>query len=577
MPKFIVHLAVGLFAGTLIAGHAPVTSASTLSGAYLAAMQADFRSDYAVSAEYYDRALESDPDNFALLQNALVARVALGDMPRAVEVADRLSELQPQNQIATLTRLADALRADDFARASTVMAGAGNAINPLLGGLISGWIEVGLDDFTAAQAKFDAMTGNEALAAYGQYHKALALGLAGDFVSAETILAGGAQGPLHLNRASLIAHGQILAQLGREQEAAELLDSAVNSGFPDATLIAMRDRMLAGDEVPFDQVTEAKDGAAEAFLTLAEALNTEDTERVSLLHARLASYIRPDAVEADLLSADVLEAEDQFALATQVLSDVPANSPWHVTTEIRRASTQRAAGDPDAGIATLQALAESNGEQIEVQSALGDALRSENRFDEAVLAYSAAVDLIGTPLPIHWALYYTRGIANERAGNWEEAEADFREALLLQPGQPLVLNYLGYSLVEQGRDLDEALDMIQGAVKGQPDDGYITDSLGWVLYRLGRYDDAVAPMLRAVELVPDDPVVNDHLGDVLWQVGRVREADFQWRRALSFGPADDLDMDRIRAKLDVGLDQVLIEEEATGSSGDGVEKSPSDG
>ena len=163
-------------------------------------------------------------------------------------------------------------------------------------------------------------------------------------------------------------------------------------------------------------------------------------------------------------------------------------------------------------------------------------------------------------MPVHWPLYYTRGIANERAGNWPAAEADFRAALKLEPDQPLVLNYLGYSMVEKQENLDEALGMIERASKAEPDDGYITDSLGWVLYRLGRYDEAVKPMLRAVELTPDDPVINDHLGDVLWMVGRKREAEFQWRRALSFGPADDLDMDRVRRKLEVGLDKVLAEE-----------------
>ncbi len=147
-------------------------------------------------------------------------------------------------------------------------------------------------------------------------------------------------------------------------------------------------------------------------------------------------------------------------------------------------------------------------------------------------------------------------ISYEPAGEWAKAEADFREALILQPGQPMVQNYLGYSLVEQRGNLDEALGLIEAAVSGEPDNGYITDSLGWVLYRLGRYDEAVPHMLRAVELEPVDPVINDHLGDVLWKVGRKREAEFQWRRALSFGPAPDLDMDRLRAKLSGGLEAV---------------------
>ncbi len=278
------------------------------------------------------------------------------------------------------------------------------------------------------------------------------------------------------------------------------------------------------------------------------------------MHARIAAHIRPGLIEANLLSAEILESERQYLLATEALASVPDTSPWYVTAQIRRANTQRAAGDPEAGIATLSALAAGHSDQIEVQSGLGDALRMAEHFPEAVSAYDNAIALVETPLPVHWPLYYTRGIANERAGNWPAAEADFREALALEPDQPLVLNYLGYSMVEKHTDLDEALGMIERASKAEPDDGYITDSLGWVLYRLGRYEEAVKPMLRAVELTPDDPVINDHLGDVLWKVGRIREAEFQWRRALSFGPADDLDMDRIRKKLEIGLDQVLADD-----------------
>ena len=159
-----------------------------------------------------------------------------------------------------------------------------------------------------------------------------------------------------------------------------------------------------------------------------------------------------------------------------------------------------------------------------------------------------------------WFTLYARGITNERLGDWPAAEADFRAALELNPDQPQVLNYLGYSLVEKRIKLDEALGMIERAVEARPDSGYIVDSLGWVLYRLGRFDEAVDPMERAAALMPVDPIVNDHLGDVYWKVGRKTEARFQWHRALSFideDSAPEADPDRIRQKLDVGLDAVL--------------------
>ena len=145
------------------------------------------------------------------------------------------------------------------------------------------------------------------------------------------------------------------------------------------------------------------------------------------------------------------------------------------------------------------------------------------------------------------------------------SESDFRKALELRPEQPQVLNYLGYSFLEMQTNMDEALDLIERAVALRPDSGYIVDSLGWGLYRLGRYEEAVGHMERAVELMPVDPVVNDHLGDVYWAVGREREAEFQWRRALSFIDEDgssDADPDRVRRKLEIGLDAVLEEEGA---------------
>ena len=139
--------------------------------------------------------------------------------------------------------------------------------------------------------------------------------------------------------------------------------------------------------------------------------------------------------------------------------------------------------------------------------------------------------------------------------------ADLEEALRLNPEQPQVLNYLGYSYVDRGENLDEALGMIERAVAREPGSGYIIDSLAWAYYRLGRYAEAVGPMEQASLLEPVDPIVTDHLGDIYWAVGRTREAEFQWHRALSYGP-EEKDATRIRAKLEKGLDAVLADEGA---------------
>ena len=134
-------------------------------------------------------------------------------------------------------------------------------------------------------------------------------------------------------------------------------------------------------------------------------------------------------------------------------------------------------------------------------------------------AYDAAIKLFDTPQDEHWVVYFARGISRERTDAWEEAEADFRKALELRPDQPQVMNYLGYSYLEMRTNFDEALDLIKRAVAAQPESGYIVDSLGWAYYRLGRFEEAVAPLERAAALLPTDPIVNDHLGDSLWASG----------------------------------------------------------
>jgi len=196
-----------------------------------------------------------------------------------------------------------------------------------------------------------------------------------------------------------------------------------------------------------------------------------------------------------------------------------------------------------------------------VQFALGDMLRNNERFDEAEIAYNAAIELRGEVTPDDWVLYFYRGICHEQSKDWAAAEADFRQSLALNPTQPQVLNYLGYGLIDRGEKLDEALGMIEKAVAGDPQQGYIIDSLAWAFFKLGRYEEALEPMERASLLEPVDPIVTDHLGDVYWMSGRKLEAQFQWRRALSFEPTEK-DAERIRRKLEVGLDQVMADEVA---------------
>jgi tetratricopeptide (TPR) repeat protein len=528
-------------------------------GAYLAAKVAASENDFREAARWYDRLIQVGVNDPATLEGAVIAHLSLGDFEKAAELARQLVQQGGRSQTAYIALLADQAKRGEFAPliADTL---AGRSIGRLLDDLVMAWAALGDGRMSDAVAGFDKLATSPGLEAFGLYHKALALASVGDFEGADNILSGREAGAIALMRRGAIAHAQILSQLERNPDALALLQQAFGTE-ADPQIDAFRARLEAGEPVPYDVVTNPVDGIAEVFFTLSTALRGEAEDGYTLIYARAAAYLRPDHSEATLLAAGLLESLGQNALAGETYAKIAPDDPTYHVAEIGRANTLIAEDKTDAALEVLQALTRSHGQFIEVQAALADALRRQERFTDAIPVYTQAIDLIPEPVQRHWTLFYSRGISNERAGNWPEAEADFRRALELNPDQPQVLNYLGYSFVDRGENLDEALGMIERAVAAQPEAGYIIDSLAWALFRLGRYDEAVEPMERAALLEPVDPVVTDHLGDVYWAVGRKLEARFQWHRALSFEPEED-EATRIRRKLEVGLDAVLAEEGA---------------
>jgi tetratricopeptide (TPR) repeat protein len=536
-----------------------------VAGPYLAGRLATVENDYAEAASYFQRALISDPGNRQFLENALVASIATGDVARAVPLARRMDEVGGVSQGAAMLTIAELAREGRFADLVAEL-DAGRSTGTLVDGLVRAWALVGEGRMSDALLAFDAVAAEQRQRGFGLYHKAVALASVGDFEGAEAILSGKASGPVPPTRRGVIAHAQVLSQLERNADARAAIDAGFGEN-PDPLLERIRAALDAGETLPFDVVTGPADGVAEVYYTVAGALLNEKPDAYTLAYARLAHHVRPGHIDAILLSAAILETQGQYDLATAAYDLIPRDDPAFYAAEIGRAEALSQAGRDDAAIEALRQLAKAFPELPTVWISLGDALRKQELFAEATGAYDRAVALFPEDARGQWIVYFARGITHERQKQWPEAEADFRKALALEPDQPQVLNYLGYGLVELKIKLDEALSMIERAVAARPEDGYIVDSLGWALYRLGRYEEAVAHMERAVELMPIDPVVNDHLGDVYWAVGRKREAEFQWRRALSFADAapeenPDADPARIRRKLEIGLDKVLAEEGA---------------
>lgn len=551
------RLALGAALGAVTAGGA--MAQSSLSGAYLAGLQAAKRGDVEMAAEYLSRALDRDPGDLALMEQTLVYLAAAGRIEASLDLAERLSVFDAKHRMANLLLVAAELKRGENAAARARIAAAPEAFHPLVGALLSGWAAQGEGDEEAADAAFSALDGRSIFRVFTAYHSGLMRHAAGDPAGAVKAFAKLAEELTAPSGRMARAYAAALIDAGKPDEAREMLEAAASLAVGDSALEADLDVLDAGGAAPGPLVSTSAQGAAETLFGLAAALGRDGDERLSLVYARLANWLRPDLIEATLLTAEILDAGGQDAAAVRAYESIPPDSPLARSAEIGRAEALYRMDRTDEAAEALKALARREPGAIDAQVALGDHMRRTERFREAAVAYDAAVRLMDAEGRPSWALYYQRGIARERSGAWEDAEADFFKALEMQPDQPLILNYLGYSWLEKGLHIDRAMGMIRKAVEQRPDDGYIVDSLGWGHYLLEEYPEAVKELEQAVELLPVDPVINDHFGDALWQVGRRLEAEFQWRRALSFEPTEK-DRARIRAKLDVGLDRVLANE-----------------
>ncbi len=256
-----------------------------------------------------------------------------------------------------------------------------------------------------------------------------------------------------------------------------------------------------------------------------------------------------------MLIASRYEAMGKYDLANGIYGRIQPASPYYAMTQVQAAINDGRQGQIKAGIAKMKALSTTVPREADVWTALGDLLRSADQYSEAATAYDKAI--AGTPAGDRRliGLYYARGVSLAGSNNWDAAERDFRAALKLNPDRADVLNYLGYSWVDKGEHLDEAVGMLEKARALRPLDGFIADSVGWAYYRLGRYQDAARALEEAVQLAPGAPDVNDHLGDAYWRVGRKIDARFQWQHALQLNP-DAKQKPLIERKLQFGLDSV---------------------
>jgi tetratricopeptide (TPR) repeat protein len=524
----------------------------TMTGSYLAARHASVERDAKSAAAFYRSALRIDPKSNDLLDRAFISSLADGDIDEAVKFADRILTVDKSNRVARLVVGVRDLKLKKYASAQlNINQSIRGLPTDLVATLLSGWASYGAGDTKTAIANIDKLTGPEWYPLFKDLHAGMILDLAGKEKEAGTRF----ERAYKLDDSMLRVVDAYARWQSRNKDDASAIATyeAFDKKLARHPLVmeGLRDAKAGKKLSPL--VDSAQAGAAEVLYGIGATLTRRDIADLALVYLQLALYLSPNHPLALLSLADLYESVKKPAMAIKVYERMPASSPLKRNAQIQLAIDLDAADRSDEAIKILKGVTAEDPKDLEAIVALGNVERGRKKFADCAQTYSQAIDVLpDTTDKTDAVYYYYRGICEERSKQWSKAEADMRKALQLQPDQPNVLNYLGYSWIDQGINLDEGMAMIKRAVDQKPDDGYIVDSLGWAYYRIGNFDEAVTNLERAIAQRPEDPTINDHLGDAYWRVGRKLEAKFQWVHARDLKP-DPEDLPKIEAKIANGL------------------------
>ena len=529
----------------------PVYDSGSLSGSYLAGRYASRLRDMDVAASYFAQALRDDPGNSVLIERTFVLAFSAGDLAQAEELAVPVLGIDPKHRLAHIVLGLKDFRRKRYTRAAEHFAKVdASPIDELTSHLLLAWTAAAQNRFSEAMTQLDKLSKSDYFSIFRDFHGALISDLLGQKLRAEAFYKK-AYAEATTSYRVVQAYGTFLERNGRKDEAKAIFDRYLATNDDQPFVNRASDELAAGKRLsPF--ITDAPGGMAEALFSIASWLNDEQTIDAALIYAQLALVAKKDSEIGQVLLGDIYEDTGRNDKAIEAYDGLGKDSILRPKAEIEIAVNLQRLNRLDEALARIDGLLKTDPRNYDAWVTRADFLRDASRFAEAADSYTKAIETLPVPQPKHSVVFYFRGISYERSKQWEKAEADFRKSLELQPDQPQVLNYLGYSMVDKRIDIPQAMEFIRKAVELKPNDGYVVDSLGWAHYQLREYDEAVKHLERAVELRPDDPIINDHLGDAYWRAGRRLEAKFQWQHAKDNKP-EPADLARIEKKLAGGL------------------------
>ena len=542
-------------------GFVPFVSAETpdnkykkfsITGNYLAGQHAQFKGEHSLAADFMLSILSKIRQSADLTRKTFLLLIREGRFDEAINLTKTFKKDDNEMGLTKLVLLVKKIKRKEFKSALKELNKAPeDGFSEVTFPLLKAWTLLGQDKVDEAVKHLEGYKGRQSVSLLYKLHQALIYSAGDQNQQALKILESLLNDNQTLDFRLVQLAGNIYEITDQPNKAISLFKKFSKKTKNDLLLNAAKKRQRTG-KIPSALIVNPNDGIAEAFFGIANSFKGQKAYEMALIFGRFGLYIKPKFPVMLILIGELLEMRNRLIDANQLYSKVQNDSPFRKESKLRIASNLHSLKKTDEAIILLRKLASAHPNDPEPLIQVGDYLRSKERYAEAIIEYNEAMRRTGELKAHNWRLLYIRGVALEREKMWKKAEKDFLRALDFKPNQPYVLNYLGYSYLEQKTNLNEALEMIRKAVKLRPRDGYIIDSLGWGYYRLKKYEAAVLELERAVLYRPEDPIINDHLGDAYWKVGRKIEARFQWQRSLSLEPKPEL-LKSVKNKLQHGL------------------------
>jgi len=502
--------------------------ASSAYGMYLAGQGALNGGRSQDAARFFDAARAESGANQTVADKAFSAALLAGDVPRAAALApigDGASEAA--KRMGALVKGVEAMAQDKGRDALAQLTSPSIAFpHKSAAALLAPWAAAQAGDVEGSLVRPE-VRGDKVVDYFGQLGRGMLLERARRYDEAETDLKAVASGET-ASEIAIVTYGAFLERRGRRLDAVALYEAALAQNNSE-DIAQAKARAASGKPAP--PVPSLKQGAAQAMLAPTATMIAAKQNQIALAYLRLLLRLEPERDDAWIMVGDIMMADGDAETARAAYARAQPSSPDYYIAQGKLAWSYDQEGDHETALKLARAAAA--GGDRDARLTLADLLRANERYaDSAALL----TQLIKDQAKPDWRLYFGRAVALEKLGRWQESEADLQTALKLRPEEPELLNYLGYSWIDRGVRLKEAVAMVEKAVAANPRSGAMVDSLGWAYFKLGDYKGAVEKLEAAVELDAGDPEVNDHLGDAYWKVGRREEAMFQWRRVLTLKP-----------------------------------------